>query len=61
MDIPDICIYGYICLYRSPRRNMLIHIVYNHLARAAGKFLNIYAFFLIGFLNPLARAAGKSF
>ena len=36
------CIYrilhGYLCIYRCPRRNVLIYIVYNHLARAAGIF-----------------------
>ena len=61
MDIPDICIYGYICLYRSPRRNMLVHIVYNHLARAAGNFFRYVCLSLMRFLNYLARAAATIF
>ena len=40
---------------------MLIHIVYNHLARAAGKLFRYVCLFLMRFLNYLARAAATIF
>ena len=54
-------LHGYLCIHRSPRDTMLIHIVYNHLARAAGNLFRYVCLFLMRFLNYLARAAATIF
>ena len=50
-----------IFVHRSPRDPMLIHIVCNHFARAAGKLFRYVCLFLMRFLNYLARAAATIF
>ena len=50
-----------IFVHRSPRDPMLIHIVCNHFARAAGKLLRCECLFLMRFFNYLARAAATIF
>ena len=54
-------LHGYLCIHRSPRDPMLIHIVCNHFARAAGKLLRCECLFLMRFFNYLARAAATIF
>ena len=54
-------LHGYLCIHRSPRDPMLIRIVCNHFARAAGKLLRCECLFLMRFFNYLARAAATIF